>query len=154
MHSRVGSLFGPLVKQEEGGAKEGSGAPTEAAGGHPEGTTPRKKLVRARFKKSLVEPTRRVRGNRGQRNIVAIKQARKAGRKFALVETRKGRSGVAQLMGGKRKPKLRLIWAMGLGGTEIKPRPTLGPVAEDIRRRGPSYYPKHLKHELRRVGFR
>ena len=59
-----------------------------------------------------------------QRNAVAISLAQRAGRKFVFLELER-RKGIFRLSGGKRRPRLDLVWDLSRPAVRIPQSGTL-----------------------------
>jgi hypothetical protein len=130
MQSKVGSIAPYMGLQESGGTSHGKGAhkgiPTAVAAGQAQGAL-RTKLIRPGRKLSAIHAPTVIgaRGNRKQRNRVAMMMARRKGQKFALLERPGGGKGLFLLGGGKRKLTTKLVWDVSRGSVQVKPEPTL-----------------------------
>lgn len=116
MKATLGSVAPYMATQEEGGVlrrtgKHGVSIPTSVASGEGRGARPRRRLVRRPNRLPNIQL-----GGRGlstmskrQRNAVAISLAQRAGKKFVFLEMEK-RRGIFRISGGKRRPRLDLVW--------------------------------------------
>lgn len=160
IEATLGSLAPYMGAQEFGSSKQVGGKtaiPTSAAAGQP-GARPRTKVVRAQNRMSALQlASQRVRSsNRKQRNAIAIRLARKAGTKVALLETPKGK-GLFRLMGGERRPSVRMLWRVGGPSPSIPRTPTLERTVVQVQGKAVGIYHEHLLKELRRskvLGYR
>lgn len=136
MESKVGSAAGYMEVQEHGGTerkkhKHGVAIPTGVASGEGRGARPRKRLVRAPNRLPKIQLTPRIGDNQKQRNAIAIGAALRAGRKHVFLELEK-RKGIFRLSGGKRKPRVDLVWDLTRPSVRIPPTRTLGLTLQNI----------------------
>lgn len=129
MQSVVGSTAPYMRVQEEGGTerkehKHGVPIPTTVASGEGRGARPRRRLVRSphRLPKIVLQP--RIGADRRQRTAIAISQAARTGRKHVFLELEK-RKGIFRLRGGKRRPKVDLVWDLSQPSVRIPATRTL-----------------------------
>jgi hypothetical protein len=155
MQSVVGSVSTYLDEQEEGASRQVNGIPMGPSAGQSKETIPRTRTVRARNKPAAVQTalTRRPRhGKRTIRNLIAIREARKSGSKLAFLhlKAKKEVQGIFRIGGGKRNPKLKLLWDLGKSTVRIPRTPTLEPTADLIRSRSAPFYVRATLRQLRR----
>ena len=123
LQSEVGSIDDYMGRQETGGTvvskgKRGVVLQTSYSAGLSENAKPRTKLAK---------PANRIKGptghgrvnltnskrkgkNRKQRNVAAVMTALNKGNKYVYMELSRGdRKGIFKLIGGKRKPKVKMI---------------------------------------------
>jgi len=156
MESRVGSLFGPLKVQEDSGTiqgrgKEGYRRPTKRA--KPQGRVTRQAVRMARL--SLTHPKLDVPNPSkskpiAQKIMVAARMARAAGYRYVFLELSEQSRGIYQLMGSKRRPKLRTIWDMRHGSVHIPKHATLEPAYKRTVRTMPRFGEAALLRQLKR----
>lgn len=154
MHALLGSTAPYLATDEEGGRVKGKHghkpipgpvAAGQAAGSH------RTRLVRAGRRLSAIKAAHgRPVGSRLQRNAIAISVARRANKKFALLERPNGGKGLFLLGGGKRKVKARLLWDLSRASVRIRPHPTLQRTLDALKPRLPALYEHAILDQLRR----
>lgn len=154
----VGSLAPYMREQEFGGRRSGGGRhglpiPTSVAAGQGMGTQPRTRLVRGANKLGAIRLTTRGRnrGHRRQRNAIAIAQAIKSGSKYVFLELENSK-GIFQITGGRRKPRIRMIWDISRGSVVIPPHPTLGPALESLGYMMPRIHAQAFLEQLRMHG--
>lgn len=129
MFAVVGSTAPYMATQEFGGTKRGGGkhgaaVPTGYAAGQM-GARPRTKLVRGPHKLGRITLAKGAkRGNRRQRNAIAMAQARRRGSKFVFLELER-KKGLFRLTGGKRNPQVRMVWDTSRKSLRIPKAPTL-----------------------------
>lgn len=131
MQATLGSVAPYMATQEEGGVlrrtgKHGVAIPTSVASGEGRGARPRRRMVRRPNRLPSIQL-----GARGlssmskrQRNAVAISLAQRAGRKFVFLELER-RKGIFRLSGGKRRPRLDLVWDLSRPAVRIPQSGTL-----------------------------
>lgn len=152
----VGSTADYLYDQEFGATVRGKGAskaiPTAYSAGQADGTRPRSKLPRKPNQMQSIQLKRRAAGqNVWQRNRIAIQLAAESGSKFVYLEM--GRSkGIFRVLGGKRKPRIRMVWSLSRRSVVVPKNPWLGPATDDTRQDMPRYYREALLYQLRRAG--
>jgi hypothetical protein len=145
----VGSIAPYMAIQEHGGTDTGV-IPTEVASGQAMGSRPRTKTVRAANKLSAIRLTSRYRSsNRRQRNLVAIKQAVMTGNRFVFLELQDS-EGLFRITGGRRKPKVKMIYNTRSSVHRVPPHPTLGPALVKLERAMPKIAHKALVEQLKR----
>lgn len=150
MESSVGSNQAYLVTQEYGGFV-GGGVPTGVATGEGRGANPRRKLVRKPNKMGNIALGQRYRrGTRKQRNSVALHMAASTGKKFVFLELGK-KKGLFRLTGGKKQPKLDMIWDTSSKSHRVRATPTLGPAIQRLSRELPRIMTKALTDQLKRL---
>jgi hypothetical protein len=92
----------------------------------------------------------RVKGTKRQRNLVAIKQAAGSGEKYVFLDLGRSR-GIFKVVGGKRKPKINMVWDMSRRSVVIKRNPTMAPAVATTVKGAPVHYRKALVFQLRRL---
>ena len=156
--SATGSTEDYLATQEFGGVevaggKHGVAIPTSTASGEGDSARPRKKAVRAANQMRRIRLSGRVKArSRGQRNFLAVRQAVDSGRKFVFLDLQK-HSGIYKVIGGKRKPKVRLMHDMSRKSVRIPATPWLEPAVKKVEKIAPGLYFSALKHQLKRQGL-
>ena len=154
----VGSIAKYMADQEFGGVNvrtgsEGVAIPTGYSAGQ-ENQQPRTKLPRRPNKLANIQLKRR-RGkatSRKQRNVAAVKAAATSSNKFVFLDLGK-RKGIFKVVGGKRKPKLKMIHDLTRTSTPIPKNPWLKPAVDDTRQKMPAIYIKALRFQLKRQGI-
>ncbi len=154
MVSVVGSLAPYMRTQELGGTKRkhgkhGVAIPTKVASGEGRGGGPRQRLVRAPNRLGAIQLQARTGTSRKQRNAVAIRKAVKGGRRFVFLELEKTQ-GLFRLSGGKRNPKLDLLWETKRAAVAIPPHRTLGPALERLQPHLPAIHLGALREQAAR----
>lgn len=154
--SRTGSVQEYMATQEFGGVKRARGArgvpiPTPASSG--ETALPRRKPPRRANSLASISLRKAstAAASRKQRNRIAIAQAAegKGGARFVFLDFGR-RSGIFRVTGGKRRPRLVKVWAMGRPSVVIPKRPWLLPATRKVEAQMPSYYATALVAQLRR----
>jgi len=152
----VGSTADYMETQEFGGIKtktrkEGVGITTSYASGEGENAQPRSRLPRkANSMASIKLSKRRNKGNgRKQRNLVSIQQAASTGRKFVFLDLGKTQ-GIFKVIGGKRRPKIKMVRDMTRQSVVIPRNPWLRPAFDEALRMQPAFYADALRFQIRR----
>ena len=116
--SEVGSKDEYMARQESGGTvytkpgNMGVAIPTSYSAGLSMDAKPRTKMPRKSNKIGFLSLTKTSRNgkNRKQRNIFAMQTALKKGKKHVYMELSRGnRKGIFRILGGKRKPKVKMV---------------------------------------------
>lgn len=148
MQSAVGSIRDYMLEREEGSTqtkrgKHGVAIPMTGASGQPKRAKRTKPVRPANYLQAL-QVARTTTGTRKRRNVVGMMQAIKSGG-VAYLEMRKAtkgggqgglRKGLFRVSGGKRKPKLRLLYDLTKSVVRTKPIPTL---EETLKAMAPRY---------------
>lgn len=149
MQSVVGSTEEYMRKQEFGGMSRGS-VPTSVASGEGRGHPPRKKLVKAGNKLARIALGQRYRrGERKQRNAVALHLAAKTGKKFVFLDLGR-RKGVFKLGGPKRNPRIDMLWDTTSKVHTVRATPTLQPALRKLERKLPSIMTSAVIEQMKR----
>ena len=154
----VGSIADYMEDQEFGTTKrkqgkEGVSIATGYAAGN-QGQQPRMRLPRKANKMENIKLRRqRKRGsNRKQQNIIAIRQAATSGRKYVFLDL--GRTkGIFKVIGGKRRPKIKMVHDMSRDSVVIPSNPWLKPAVDATRLVMPEFYRDALVFQLKRQGL-
>lgn len=161
MEATVGSAAPYMRTQEEGGVeqkqgKHGVAVPTPVASGEGRGARPRRRMVRGPNKLPNIQLTARIGGTQKQRNAIAISGALRTGRRHVFLET-ENKKGLFRISGGKRRPKIDMVWDLTKPSVRIPATPTLQPALQAVQRRLPDILVRTLLEQLQRhrvVGFR
>lgn len=152
----VGSTADYMEDQEFGGVKyrkgkEGTPIATTYSAGQGMDSQPRTRLPRrANTLKSIQLQKRRGKGmNRRQRNLVAIKQAAATGFKFVFLDLGR-KKGIFRVIGGKRRPKLRMVQDLSEQSVVIPKNPTFAPAVKRTEALMPGIYRDALIFQLKR----
>lgn len=157
IEARVGSLQPYMSTQEFGGTKrkkrkEGVPIATGTASGEGMSPTPRKRVPRAVNRLQRIQLKRKVRGkNRKQRNVAAVKEAAASNNKYVFMDL--GRTkGIFKVMGGKRKPRVKMIWSLKHQSVNIPRNPWLAPSVKRVTEKMlPTLYARRLTQQLDRL---
>lgn len=138
MAARVGSVADFMGLQESGGTitkkhKHGVAIPTSVASGEGRGSR-RTKLVRRPNRLPAIQLLTRVGASRQQRNAIAIRQVIASGRKYVFLELER-RAGIFRIAGGRRNPRLDMIWDLTRPAVRV---PATGTLAATLKHIGPS----------------
>lgn len=149
MQSRVGSRATYMGTQEFGGKDTGA-VPTSVSSGEGRGKPPRKKLVRQANKMAKIALGQRYRrGTRKQRNAVSFAIAARTGNPFIFLELPK-RKGLFVLRGGKRAPRVDMVWNVTKRSHRVPATPTLQPALAKLERQVPRILTRALLDQLKR----
>lgn len=156
MEAETGSLEKYLYTQEFGGTKikrgkEGVAIPTGYSAGQ-QGQKPRTRLPRGKNKLRAIQlNNKRIKAkNRRQRNFLAIKQAAEGGNKFIFMDL--GRTqGLFRVTGGKRKPRVKMVYDLSRQSVKIPARPWLTPATNRTVPEMPGFYRSALRFQLKRL---
>lgn len=153
----VGSIADYMADQEFGAiknktGKEGVVIATSYSAGQGEDAQPRTRLPRKPNKMANIQlQKRRKKGSsRKQQNLVAIKQAAKTGRKYVFLDLGR-RQGIFKVIGGKRRPKIKMVHDMTSESVVIPKNPWLKPAVDKVD--VPKIYRKSLEFQLKRQGL-
>jgi hypothetical protein len=151
----VGSIQPYLLTQEEGGTKRkrgrhGVGIPTSVASGEGRNARPRRRLVRRPNRLANISLGARPGRHRKQRNAIAIRMAIASGRRFVFLELERAK-GMFRIMGGKRRPRLEMIWDTSRPSVRIPRTPTLEPAMLRVNTRMPELLAEAMRFQLRRI---
>lgn len=153
----VGSIADYMEDQEFGAiknktGKEGVAIATSYSAGQGEDAQPRTRLPRKPNKMANIQLQRRRKKGSGrkQQNLVAIKQAAKTGRKYVFLDLGR-RQGIFKVIGGKRRPKIKMVHDMTSESVVIPKNPWLKPAVDKVD--VPRIYRKSLEFQVRRKGL-
>jgi len=154
--SIVGSLADYMALQEFGGTVSGGvgdkAIPTSYSAGQSEGARPRTHVPRkwAWMKRIRLQHTS-IGGakNRKQRNKIAVAQAVRTGNKFVWLDLGR-RDGIFRIVGGRRNPRIRMVWDLSRTSVTVPRTPLLGPATDETAQHLPEYYRDALLYQLRR----
>ncbi len=155
----VGSTAKYMEDQEFGGVKRARGAQsvaiaTRAASGEGTGAGPRQRLPRrANQLKNIRLRRRKGRApTRKQRNRILIAEAAQAGGAGRYIHLDLGRrSGIFKVTGGKRKPKITMMWDTGRKSVVIPKNPWLAPSVKRSEKQLERNYRNALEFQLKRL---
>lgn len=155
--SILGSTAPYLLTQEFGGTKKGKGrgAPVSTSYASGEGLTarPRRRLARKPNKLGSIRLQHtQAAGSRKQRNLLAVKAAAGGGSKFVYMDLGK-RKGIFRVLGGKKNPRVKMLWDLSRKTHTIPATPWLQPATQAAARRMPVHYEKALAFQLKRLGL-
>lgn len=155
----VGSTADYMADQEFGavkrkGGKQGVSIATSYSAGQSESSKPRTRLPRRPNKMASIQLQRRRRAGKGrkQQNLIAIKQAAETGRKFVYLDLGR-RKGIFKVIGGKRRPKIKMVHDLTSEAVTIPRQPWLQPAYLEAARMVPAFYADALRFQLRRFGL-
>jgi hypothetical protein len=141
----------PYMGDREGASRSDRGpVPTTVASGEGRSGKPRRRLVRRPNRiGSITLPDKVRQGSRKQRTAVTIAMAARKGHRTVFLELER-RKGFFRLTGGKRRPKVDMLWDTSKKSHAVKAHPTLGPALKRVGRLIPGIQRKALLAELRR----
>lgn len=152
----VGSIADYMEDQEFGAVKakkgkEGVQIATSYSAGQGENGQPRTRLPRkANSMASIQLSKRRKKGSsRKQQNLVAIQQAAATGRKYVFLDLGKSK-GIFKVIGGKRRPKIKMVHDMSRDSVVIPRNPWLAPAFNEALRMQPAFYADALRFQARK----
>ncbi len=151
----VGSVADYMATQEFGGVEKGGGKykpiATSYSAGLPEDAKPRTRLPRKPNKLSNIQLKSRGRKlSRRARNKVAVLMAAKSGDKYVWLDLGK-RQGLFRVLGGKRNPRVRMVWDMSRRSVRVPKKPLLLPATRAVQAQLPQYYAEALVFQLKRA---
>jgi len=131
--------------------KQGVPIATSYAAGQSENSQPRTRLPRKpNTMKSIQLAKRRTRGKtKRQRNLIMVKEAAQSGRKYVFMDLGR-RKGIFKVIGGKRRPRIKMVWSMENKSVVVPANPMLGPAVDQTRKLMPEMYRKSLVFQLKR----
>ena len=134
--------------------KHGVPVPTGTASNEGDRPKPKKKLPTRANRRTNIRFGTASKGklSRRQRNVALVKEAAENKDKYIFMHTSK-RKGIYKVMGGKRKPRIKMLWDLTKRTRPLKPNPWLMPAAEDALELQPSLYRKHLRDQIRRANL-
>lgn len=155
----VGSTAGYMEDQEFGtikakGGKEGVPIATSYSAGQ-RGQQPRTRMPRranALQNIQLSKRSSRKAKNKRQANLIKVKQAAESGQKYVFLDLRRG-AGIFKVVGGKRRPRLRMLWDLSRKTVVVPPNPWLKPSVDATRPLMAGFYKDSLEFQVRRNGL-
>ena len=155
----IGSTAGYMEDQEFGATKvkrgsEGVAIPTAYSSGEAMGASIRRRMPRAANKLQAIKLRRQGKkgSTRKQQNLIAIREAATSTRKYIFLDLGK-RKGIFKVIGGKRKPKIRMVHDLTEQVVTIPRNPWLKPVVDTVALQIPGMYKKALAFQLKRHGL-
>ena len=153
----TGSIADYMEDQEFGGVKSkrgkhGVAIATSYAAGQGEGVRPRTRLPRKPNKLGNIRLQRRRTGtgSRKQRNLIAIRQAVKTSAKHVFLDLGR-RKGIFRVVGGKRRPKIKMVQDLTSQSVVIPRTPWLAPAVDKTEPAIPGFYAASLRFQLKRL---
>jgi len=157
--ARVGSTADYMEDQEFGhikrkGGKDGVPIATGYSAGQ-QGQQPRSRLPRKANKLQNIQLSKR-RGRKGaskmQANMIKVKQAAESGQKYVFLDLRRG-PGIFKVLGGKRRPRIKMVWDLSRQSVVIPKNPWLKPAVDETQPLMPGFYRDSLEFQARRNGL-
>jgi hypothetical protein len=157
--AKVGSVQPYMADQEFGGisrskGKQGKRITTTYASGEGENARPRRR--RAKGKNQIRKIRLQNKSYKGktkmQKAIIAIKQAAPKGRgKHVYLDMpwTKGKKGIFKVMGGKRRPRIKMVHSLKKRSVVVPKRPWLKPSVAAIVPLMPTFYVLELNAQAR-----
>ena len=154
MKSTIGHTEEYMRQQEEGdvvakSGKHGKPIPTTVASGEGRSSGPRRRLVRRPNRMGSIVLTDRRGTSRRQRNAIAISMAMRAGRRYVFLELSRARQGIFRIMGGRRRPRIEMIWDLSRASIRIPKNPTLEPTMKAMERKLPRIAVDEIQKQIR-----
>jgi hypothetical protein len=154
LEARTGSVATFMGKQETGGTVTGTGGrkpiPAPVAAGQAPGGK-RTRLVRAGFRLGAIQAKHPVlKGDRKQRNAIAIAVAVRSGTKRAVLERPGGGKGLFVVGGRAKAPTTRLLWNVSRASVHVPATPTLERALAAVRPKMQHILEAALLEQLRR----
>ena len=148
----VGSIADYMETQEFGGTKTNPTIATSYSAGQGMNTKPRTRLPRKANKMANIRLSkRRKKGlTRKQRIFNTIRQAAADGRKYIFLDLGK-REGIFKVIGGKRRPKIKMVHNTGIRSVNIPRNQWLEPAVDATP--VADLYKKALRFQLKRRGL-
>lgn len=153
--SVVGSDAGYMVDQEFGATKISKGSKgvvihTGFSAGQ-QGQQPRTRLPRGKNKMKNIKLRRSSKKgvSRKQQNLIAIRQAAVSTRKYIYLDLGKS-EGIFKVVGGKRKPRIKMVHDMSRQSVIIPRNPWLKPSFDRVVKVVPKIYRNSLIFQLNR----
>lgn len=150
----MGSLAAYMETQEFGGMETGGGKyqpiATSYSAGQGRGAK-RTKLPRKPNRMQAIQLRKRTGADLSRKaaNQAAIQQAAGGGNKFVFLDLGR-RQGIFKVTGGKRRPKVQMVWDMTRRYVRVPATPTIGPAARTTQQRMPRFYSEALVQQLKR----
>lgn len=155
----VGSTADYMEDQEFGGTKtkggkKGVSIATSYSAGQSDSSRPRRKLPRKPNKLENIRLRhRRSKGkNRRQKNLIAVKQAAASGNKYVYLDLKRTK-GIFRVLGGKRRPRVKMVHNLSKQSVDIPANPWLVPAVIATERKIPKIYKESLEFQLKRHGL-
>lgn len=157
----VGTTAEHMPKLEFGETKikkgtEGIPMATSYSSGEGLNNQPRKRLPRSpnRMKNIQLRTNKKKGRSKKQQSFVAVRMAKKTGRKFVFLDLDNGRKGIFRVVGSKNRPEIKMVHDLSKSSATIAPRPMFGPGSDRAFERMPQNYERALVFQLRRWGFK
>lgn len=153
----TGSIADYLSTQEFGGMVQGGTGSQPIATGYSagqEGARPRTRLPRKPNMMRSIQLKRRGRRakTRKQRNLVAVRQAAGGASKYVFLDLGR-REGIFKVVGGKRKPRIKMVWDLSRRAVRVPRSPWLAPATREAEDQLPTFYASALAFQLQRRGL-
>lgn len=152
----VGSIARYMEDQEFGAIKSKKGKvgvqiSTSYSAGQGQNRQPRTRLPRKANSMARINlsRSRKKTHSRKHRNLLAIKQASASGREFVFLELRKSK-GIFRVIGGKSRPKIKMVHDMTRESVIIPKNPWLSPAFKEALRMQPAFYADALRFQARK----
>lgn len=159
MEAVVGSTQSYMEDQEFGvnsvsTGKFGLRLTTSYASGEGLQAVPRRRLAKRanKFRNIELDHSKKKGVSRKQKNLIAVKQAAASGDKYVFMDLGR-KQGIFKVIGGVRKPIVRMVVDMTEGSTSSAPRPWLRPSFNKMVAAVPNIYKNALVKQLVRHGI-
>jgi hypothetical protein len=83
--------------------------------------------------------------------MLAVRQAAARGNKYVFLNTGR-RQYIAKVIGGKRRPRVKMVQDLSKKIIRLQPKPWFGPAVDAAQRRLPEFYKEAFLYQLRRHG--
>lgn len=149
----VGSIADYMEVQEFGGVKSSPALPTGYSAGQ-EGSQPRTRLPRKPNKLANIKLAKRSKKgtSRRQRNFTAVKAAAQSGQKYVYLDMGRTKA-IFRVVGGKRKPRLKMVHNLSRQSVTIPRNPWLAPAVAAVEPKMQQFYGEALRFQLKRHGL-
>lgn len=155
----VGSIADYMEDQEFGATKTRKGKKgvpiqTSYSAGLAKDAQPRTRLPRkANALQNIQLRKRRKKGSsRKHQNFIAIRQAAETGSKYVYLDLGR-KQGIFRVLGGKRRPYIRMVADLSETSVNIPKNPWLAPAVARTEQEIPGLYAEALRFQLRRHGL-
>jgi len=155
----VGSTADYMEDQEFGGSKSKSGKQgvsiaTSYSAGQGESAQPRTRLSTKPNKLASIRLKRQgtKARSRKQKNFIAIREAAQSGSKYVYLDLGR-RQAIFKVIGGKRRPKIKMVHDLTRKTVVIPKNPWLAPAVKQTEKHIPQIYKESLEFQAKRAGL-
>lgn len=153
MYSVVGSIAPWMYRQEFGGLararRKHLAIPQVQARS---GRSHRRKVKRSAWLSKITVPNRRRSpgATLRERNLIRAIKAKRAGRRYVLLERRSGGKGLYEIMRTKKRIKVRMLYDLSHEMTRTPPSPTLAPALQAVGKKASRIMKRALLRQFAR----